>query len=781
MGRIGEIFVKFTAKTKGLDKGIDKSEKKLKSFGGIVKKLGTSLAGVFAVSAITRWATQMVRSVIEIEAAFTKLETLVGLTNSQVEGMKDQVEALSRVSGRSTQELADALFTVTSAGLRGAEALEVLERSAKAAVIGLGDTKVIAKSLTAVIQAYGSENINAAKATETLIAIVREGNLEASELAPTLGRVIGIAAQLGISFEEVGANIATFSRLGVNSAEAVVGLRGVMNGLLSTSPDVEDALKSVGMTLAGLRQEVKEKGLAKAMVGLVEAFKGNEIGLKAVIPDVRAYATILGTAGAQSEEYLKIAKNIIKEQELLDAGFKRTSDTTKQEFTIAINSLRLTFQKLAISILPVLTELINVFTKIVSIIKNIPAPIKQAVIAFTSLRISLSAAVSGFKKLIVFVPKAIAAIRAFAIATATNPLGLLLTGISAVVAALVFFRKRTKDAQKADEDFESQISKTNEALRRREELLGSLRKSYEKLTTKELKTHLKALELVRAKQKELYEGKLILNQATLDEIQNLSDRINLITSLIAEREKETTQATDLISQKEKELEKINETVASTENEIAARNRKAIAIQNEINRLKELGTLKVEEETKESKEFGITAPGLADAERGTENMTSLMDGLGEKAFEVGNAFELFKDQVTQGLGESEAGLKDFVKETGNAARKVIRIWIAQSVAKVVSNALAKTPLPFPLNIAFGAVAGGAAAALFNSIVPSFAGGGFVPQPTLAMVGDAPGGEFVFNQSQMKSMFSGKQELTARIGFDAIYLSNKKHAEFLNRTT
>ncbi|BCV00221.1 MAG: hypothetical protein CM15mV33_840 [uncultured marine virus] len=60
-------------------------------------------------------------------------------------------------TGRGPQELADAMFFIASAGLRGATAMEVLNASAKAAAIGLGQTKAVADAATSAVNAYGAE------------------------------------------------------------------------------------------------------------------------------------------------------------------------------------------------------------------------------------------------------------------------------------------------------------------------------------------------------------------------------------------------------------------------------------------------------------------------------------------------------------------------------------------------------------------------------------------------------------------------------------------------
>ncbi len=54
-----------------------------------------------------------------------------------------------------TDEEAEALFFITSAGLEEKEALDMLEVSARAAAAGLGDIATIADAVTSAANAYG--------------------------------------------------------------------------------------------------------------------------------------------------------------------------------------------------------------------------------------------------------------------------------------------------------------------------------------------------------------------------------------------------------------------------------------------------------------------------------------------------------------------------------------------------------------------------------------------------------------------------------------------------
>ena len=190
---IASLNILFRTDISQFNKGLKTAEYKLKKFGGQMQNVGKTMTRSLTLPILAIGAAS-VKMATEVETSFTKIETLVGLSAEAVDGFKKEVEGISRKTAIGTKELADALFVVTSAGLRGANAIEVLNSASQASAIGLGETKDIARATTAVLQAYGEENMSAARATEILLGTVRAGNLEAADLAPVLGRVIGIAS-----------------------------------------------------------------------------------------------------------------------------------------------------------------------------------------------------------------------------------------------------------------------------------------------------------------------------------------------------------------------------------------------------------------------------------------------------------------------------------------------------------------------------------------------------------------------------------------------------------
>ena len=104
----------------------------------------------------------------DFNASMTKIETLVGTSAKEVEGLKDKILDLAGETAQAPKDLADGLFFIQSAGFKGKEGLEALEVSAKGAAMGMGEMTDIANAVTSLMTAYAKENMSAAQAGDLL-------------------------------------------------------------------------------------------------------------------------------------------------------------------------------------------------------------------------------------------------------------------------------------------------------------------------------------------------------------------------------------------------------------------------------------------------------------------------------------------------------------------------------------------------------------------------------------------------------------------------------------
>lgn len=347
---------------------------------------------------VTAAATAAITMSNNFESTITKLVTISNVGAEELEMMRKAALDLAPAVGQGPQALADALVIITSTGFSGATALEILERSAKAAAIGLGQTKDIARAVTSAMRAYGEDVLSAERATDILLTTVRKGGAEADEVAESLGRVVGIAAKVGVSFEELGAFVATFTRLGIDADEAVTALRGTLSVLLKPAAQTRDMLAAINMPIEELRKNVKEKGLTEALIELIAATKGNEDAIGRIIPNVRALAGVLGTAGVQAEGLRENLQANIDSVGELDRAFEIAAKTGAFRWSVVVARLKTEFTEFGDVLVKagVLDTAINLFDKLIDVMSdvtrafgNLSKPTQEFILIATAALVAL--------------------------------------------------------------------------------------------------------------------------------------------------------------------------------------------------------------------------------------------------------------------------------------------------------------------------------------------------------------------------------------------------------
>ena len=313
---------------------------------------------------------------MDFETSMQHIVGLVGKSQAQVDAWSKQIMELGPQLGKSPKELAEALYFISSAGIADADAMNVLTAAAKASAAGLGQTQTVADAVSSALNAYAGTNLDAAKATGILVATVREGKGEADQIAPALGRVIPITAQLGISFDQVGAAMAAMTLVGFDSADAATNLSGIMSGLLKPSAGAAGALKSVGLSADGLRKQIKEKGLLSALNEIRLRIGDNDEALAAIFPNIRGFRGLLSLTGENAAQTEQIFKRLAGTTEAdLNNAFAAVSDTGAFKFEQAMAQVKDLLIILGNSILPV----------VIPVLKDLTATVKRLADGFNGL------------------------------------------------------------------------------------------------------------------------------------------------------------------------------------------------------------------------------------------------------------------------------------------------------------------------------------------------------------------------------------------------------------
>ena len=339
------------------------TQKRFQSWGQTINKatraatvvLGALGAGAFKVGAAE-------------ERSLLNLRTQLGLTADEVEELKAPLRDLSKETNRSLKEVNDAMFSVKSAGLETADALVVMDQSAKAAASGLGETKPIALLASGAVYSYGAAVLDGKRAVEILLATVKAGNLDAAQLATTFGRTFEFAAKLGVGVDEVGTAIAGYTRGGQNASQATDAVRMALTALLAPSTEAEKILNGVGLSVEDVHRHIREEGFIHTIRMLSDELEGDTTQLRRLFGDVNAVSFALSASGPKFHDYMDIQADIRASTDSVNEAFDIYANSSVAQADEATNNLKLALSSLYNN---VLAPLLQLFGKLPSAIQTV--------------------------------------------------------------------------------------------------------------------------------------------------------------------------------------------------------------------------------------------------------------------------------------------------------------------------------------------------------------------------------------------------------------------------
>jgi TP901 family phage tail tape measure protein len=408
------------ANTAGFTGGLKRASMRMTAFGKKITAVGMRMKAMTLPIALA--GIGAIKMAADFDKAMTKIKTLVGIAGDEVDQMANSVKSMSKETAVSSKTAADALFFITSAGQRGDTALKTLNISLKATAIGLGETETVARLSTAAMAAYAAQNYTTTQATDTLVAAVREGRLDATQLADSMEMVIPVAAEMGVNFNELSAAFAAVSRTNSNASQAATGLRSIMTTLLNPTSGARDQLEKMGLSADEVRQKIKDDGLLSVLTELSNKFEGNADATTAVFGNVRALVPLLALTGQNAEAVNGIFERMTNTTGMTDKAFAELQKSAEFQLRKSINALKEDFKTFGANLMTVVGPALqkamafvgNLFKKF----NQLDGGTKKLILGIGALAMVLPFIVSGFGLI-------------------TSAIGVLMSPVALITAALV--------------------------------------------------------------------------------------------------------------------------------------------------------------------------------------------------------------------------------------------------------------------------------------------------------------------------------------------------------
>lgn len=361
---------------------------KIETLNGKMQAVGASMAAAgktmtvgvtLPLAAIGAASTKLA---MDFDSSMTKIVSLVGIGADEVSGMRDAVLGLSGETGKSAKELADALFVVTSAGLRGNDALNALEYAAKAGAAGLGETNDIARSVAGAMNAYGPAVLDAARATDIIVATARAGNFETSQFAGALGRVLPFAKQAGASLEDVGGSVALLTRTNGDAAQSVTQMAALFRAFVVPTEEAKKSLEAAGLTASDMRDRISKQGLAGALQFLDQTLGGNREQLGKLLGSSEAAAAAFQILDSDAQTLNDTFGVVTDSVGMTGEAFDTTAETAGFKMQQAMTSIQNSMIQLGDVILPIVATIADKISALTGLFSALPGPVKTAIVVF---------------------------------------------------------------------------------------------------------------------------------------------------------------------------------------------------------------------------------------------------------------------------------------------------------------------------------------------------------------------------------------------------------------
>lgn len=433
-------------------KSSDGCAKSIDEFGNSTEKSQSALQGlasVLAGAALKRAIKEMaeafnecVDASAEFASQMSTVKAISGATQSEMQQLTDLAKEMGATTKFTATEAGQGLEYMAMAGWKADEMLDGLAgimNLAAAAGEDLGRTSDI---VTDALTAFGLTAADSAHFSDVLAQAAANSNTNVTMMGESFKMVATTAGSLNYSIDDVAVALGAMANQGLKSEMAGTALATALTRMSGTNDKATQAMDKLGLSMFDVATG-KSKALSVFLDELREAFSGlnqqqvvNYAYMLAGQKGMKGLQAIINTSEADWEKLTAAIAGCNGAAELM-------AQTKLDNYAGQVTLLKSAFDALTVSIgdvlTPVLGDMAEAATSALNwmndVVKNHPSVV-AAVVAVT---VAIAALVAGAVTMTVVIPAVTAAWTAMTTAMKANSIGLVITAVTAAVAAIGTF------------------------------------------------------------------------------------------------------------------------------------------------------------------------------------------------------------------------------------------------------------------------------------------------------------------------------------------------------
>jgi TP901 family phage tail tape measure protein len=242
------------------------------------------------------------------ESSMKNIQAITGLTSAEIQSLGTELNKIGSKSGAGPLAVADAYTDVAGGITKVAAQMPVLQNALALAEAGQADLGVATNGLVKIMNSYNFTvgdvaeiNERAAWASDVMTQAVGMGVGSMNEFVTAMAPISGMAASVGVGFDEVGSTMAYMTATTDTAATAGTKLQSFIAALQRPNDDLAQALAAIGITSGSAM--LAEYGLAASAQIVSDAFAGDQDAIAQAMGRMEAMKAVVSLTGSTYKDF----------------------------------------------------------------------------------------------------------------------------------------------------------------------------------------------------------------------------------------------------------------------------------------------------------------------------------------------------------------------------------------------------------------------------------------------------------------------------------------------
>ncbi|MCD3217489.1 phage tail tape measure protein [Clostridium botulinum C] len=281
-------------------RGTGEAGGRIGSLGSAMSNVGSSLTKAVTLP-IAAASTACTKLAMDFETSMAKVQSIAKASKSELKDMKKDILGISSKSGLDANEVAEATYQAISSGVDKSKATKFVDDASKAAIAGFTNTATAVDGLSTVLNAYGKNAEQANSLANEFLITQNKGKTTFAEMASVMGNVAPTAAAAGLSTKELNSSIATLTANGIQTGQAVTGIKAALSNIIKPSTEATKAAEALGIKFDA--NAIKSKGWAGFLMDVRNKLEASSPAYLKKLDEVTRLKKAIDSSSKSTEKY----------------------------------------------------------------------------------------------------------------------------------------------------------------------------------------------------------------------------------------------------------------------------------------------------------------------------------------------------------------------------------------------------------------------------------------------------------------------------------------------